>query len=107
MSMRILHVIANIAPRLGGPSKVVLEMSAALAAHGHVVEIITTTLQDRGSWFPRRVRAERLELQGGRRLVRAGYWVTWSSTQTYLTVPRRGCRSGCPATQSYVCFTEG
>ena len=74
--MRILHVIANIAPRLGGPSKVVLEMSAALAAHGHVVEIITTTLQDRGSWFPRRVRAERLELQGGRRLVRAGYWVT-------------------------------
>src|SRR6266498_3717715 len=49
--MRIVHVIASIAPRLGGPSKVVLEMSAALAAQGHDVHIVTTRLAHRGSWI--------------------------------------------------------
>ncbi|QJC53338.1 glycosyltransferase [Paenibacillus albicereus] len=40
--MKILHVIANLAPRYGGPAKAGMEMSAALAARGHDVTIFTT-----------------------------------------------------------------
>jgi glycosyltransferase involved in cell wall biosynthesis len=40
--MRILHVIANLAPRYGGPSKACLEMARAVAARGHEVSIYTT-----------------------------------------------------------------
>lgn len=40
--MRILHVIANLAPRYGGPSKACREMTAALARRGHEVSIYTT-----------------------------------------------------------------
>lgn len=40
--MRILHVIASVAPRYGGPSVAALETCAALAARGHVVELFTT-----------------------------------------------------------------
>ena len=40
--MRILHVIANLAPRYGGPSKACVEMAAAVAARGHEVHIFTT-----------------------------------------------------------------
>ncbi len=51
--MRILHVIGSVARRLGGPSKAVLEMTGALAARGHDVEVVTTALTHRGSWSPR------------------------------------------------------
>lgn len=40
--MRILHVISNLSPRYGGPSKVCIEMSRALARVGEEVTIYTT-----------------------------------------------------------------
>ncbi|GMX63494.1 glycosyltransferase [Paenibacillus elgii] len=40
--MKILHVIANLAPRYGGPAKAAMEMSEALAKLGHQVSIFTT-----------------------------------------------------------------
>lgn len=40
--MNILHVIANLAPRYGGPSKACLEMARAVATRGHRVSIYTT-----------------------------------------------------------------
>jgi glycosyltransferase involved in cell wall biosynthesis len=40
--MRILHVIANLAPRYGGPSKACWEMARAVAQLGHEVSIYTT-----------------------------------------------------------------
>jgi glycosyltransferase involved in cell wall biosynthesis len=40
--MRILHVIANLALRYGGPSKACLEMAQAVANLGHTVSIYTT-----------------------------------------------------------------
>jgi glycosyltransferase involved in cell wall biosynthesis len=43
--MRILHVVASLDPRYGGPSIVVPRTCSALAARGHHVELLTT---DRG-----------------------------------------------------------
>ena len=40
--MRILHVIANLAPRYGGPAKACVEMARAVARLGHEVKIYTT-----------------------------------------------------------------
>ncbi len=40
--MKILHVIANLAPRYGGPSKACREMARAVAQLGHRVSIYTT-----------------------------------------------------------------
>lgn len=40
--MKILHVIANLAPRYGGPSKACWEMARAVARLGHEVSIYTT-----------------------------------------------------------------
>ena len=40
--MKILHVIANLAPRYGGPSKACFEMARAVARLGHTVSIYTT-----------------------------------------------------------------
>jgi glycosyltransferase involved in cell wall biosynthesis len=40
--MKILHVIANLAPRYGGPSKACREMARAVAQLGHQVRIYTT-----------------------------------------------------------------
>ena len=40
--MKILHVIANLAPRYGGPSKACREMARAVARLGHEVAIYTT-----------------------------------------------------------------
>lgn len=40
--MKILHVIANLAPRYGGPSKACWEMARAVAQLGHEVSIYTT-----------------------------------------------------------------
>lgn len=42
--MKILHVIANLAPRYGGPSQACRHMAAAMAARGHAVSIHTTNL---------------------------------------------------------------
>lgn len=40
--MRILHVIANLAPRYGGPAKACVEMARAVARLGEEVKIYTT-----------------------------------------------------------------
>jgi len=40
--MKILHVIANLAPRYGGPAKACFEMARAVAGLGHSVSIYTT-----------------------------------------------------------------
>ena len=40
--MTILHVIANLAPRYGGPSKACFEMARAVASLGPNVSIYTT-----------------------------------------------------------------
>ncbi len=40
--LKILHVLANAAPRYGGPPKACLEMAAAVAALGHEVAVFTT-----------------------------------------------------------------
>lgn len=40
--MRILHVIASIAPRYGGPSRTVVGLAEATHALGHDVRIVTT-----------------------------------------------------------------
>ncbi|MEJ2670839.1 MAG: glycosyltransferase [Deltaproteobacteria bacterium] len=40
--MKILHAIANLAPRYGGPSKACWEMARAVAQLGHEVSIYTT-----------------------------------------------------------------
>lgn len=40
--MKILHVIANLAPRYGGPAKACVEMAQAVARLGHAVSIYTT-----------------------------------------------------------------
>jgi glycosyltransferase involved in cell wall biosynthesis len=79
--VRIVHVIGSIAPRLGGPSKVVLEMSQALAAAGHTVDVVTTTLGDRGSWLGA---GRDGAFAAARRLTRDGYSITL-------------CRSGWPS----------
>jgi len=42
--MKILHVIPYIAPRYGGPPKVVIELSRALVEKGHKVSIFTTNI---------------------------------------------------------------
>ncbi len=46
--MKILHVIANLAPRYGGPGKACLEMAKAVARLGHEVSIYTTNQDDPG-----------------------------------------------------------
>lgn len=46
--MKILHVIANVAARYGGPSKACLEMAAATAARGHDVSVFTTNQDGSG-----------------------------------------------------------
>ena len=40
--MKILHVIANLVPRYGGPTKACFEMARAMANLGHTVSIYTT-----------------------------------------------------------------
>lgn len=40
--IRILHVIASIAQRTGGPAKAALDMARAVARLGHEVSVYTT-----------------------------------------------------------------
>jgi hypothetical protein len=47
--MKILHVIANLAPRYGGPSKACWEMARAVAQLGHQVSIYTTNQDGPGT----------------------------------------------------------
>ncbi|MBL6934957.1 MAG: glycosyltransferase [Alphaproteobacteria bacterium] len=42
--MKILHVIASLAPRFGGPSKACFEMARAVAARGHEVSVFSTNM---------------------------------------------------------------
>ena len=42
--MKILHVIATLAPRFGGPSKACFEMARAVARRGHEVTILSTNM---------------------------------------------------------------
>lgn len=42
--MKILHVLASLAPRYGGPSKACVEMAVAVARLGHEVKIFTTNI---------------------------------------------------------------
>ncbi len=42
--MRVLHVIAGLAPRYGGPSQACRDMAGAVARRGHAVSIYTTNL---------------------------------------------------------------
>lgn len=60
--MNILHVIANLAPRYGGPSKACVEMARAVAALGHKVSIYTTN-QDGSDVLP--VPIDRPVIDGG------------------------------------------
>lgn len=46
--LRVLHVIANVAPRYGGPSRAAHDMCHALAARGHYVELFTTNEDGNG-----------------------------------------------------------
>lgn len=46
--MKILHVIANLAPRYGGPPKACFEMARAVASLGHEVSIYTTNQDGSG-----------------------------------------------------------
>jgi len=46
--MKILHVIATIAARDGGPSKACFEMARAVVRRGHEVSIITTNMDGPG-----------------------------------------------------------
>lgn len=41
--MRVLHVIASLAPQYGGPQAVLPEMCRALTSRGHHVEVFTTS----------------------------------------------------------------
>ena len=41
-ALKVLHVIPAVAPRYGGPSKLVVEMCAALIQAGHQAEIVTS-----------------------------------------------------------------
>jgi glycosyltransferase involved in cell wall biosynthesis len=47
--MRILHVIASLAPRYGGPSQACLELCQELARRGHQVAIYTTNVDGDGN----------------------------------------------------------
>ncbi len=47
--MKILHVIATVAPRYGGPSAALPVMCKALAARGHHVEVFTTNVDGPGT----------------------------------------------------------
>lgn len=46
--MKILHVIADLKPKSGGPAKAVVDICRALASEGHEVTIFTTNLADEG-----------------------------------------------------------
>jgi len=42
--MKILHVVASVAPRYGGPSKVVIELCREIAKFGHEMTIFATNI---------------------------------------------------------------
>jgi glycosyltransferase involved in cell wall biosynthesis len=64
--MRILHVIANLAPRYGGPAKACVAMAQAVARLGHEVSIYTTNQDGPGELaapLDRPVRQEGVEIR--------------------------------------------
>lgn len=48
LMLRVLHVIANLAPRYGGPPRAVQDMCQVLAMRGHHVELFTTNQDGAG-----------------------------------------------------------
>ncbi len=63
--MKILHVIANLAPRYGGPAKACVAMAQAVARLGHQVSIYTTNQDGPGELaapLDRPVRQEGVEI---------------------------------------------
>lgn len=50
--MRVLHVTPDLSPSLGGTTTSALELSAALARKGADVTLISTNLDEVGSWRP-------------------------------------------------------
>lgn len=64
--MKILHVIANLAPRYGGPAKACVAMAQAVARLGHQVSIYTTNQDGPGELaapLDRPVRQEGVEIR--------------------------------------------
>lgn len=64
--MKILHVIANLAPRYGGPAKACVAMAQAVARLGHEVSIYTTNQDGPGELaapLDRPVRQEGVEIR--------------------------------------------
>ena len=58
-TMRILHVIGDLAPESGGPAKACVEMARALALRGHGVTIATTDYAPSGGRARPRIAPER------------------------------------------------
>src|SRR5204863_9289312 len=75
--MRIVHVIPSVAPRLGGPSRAVEELCAALAQCGHEVDLVTTALDGRGGWHAGIRDDEVMHVPVDRPLEREGYRITY------------------------------
>ncbi len=75
--MRIVHVIPSVAPRLGGPSRAVEELCAALAQCGHEVDLVTTALDGRGGWHAGIRDSEVMHVPVDRPLERDGYRITY------------------------------
>lgn len=69
--LSILHVIASVAPRYGGPSFAMPGMARALAARGHLVEVVTTNIDGPGE----------LDVPIGKSVVQDGYSITYWPVQ--------------------------
>lgn len=50
--MRVLHVSATLAPRMGGPTQAAFSYTSGLARAGVDVELWATNLDEKGSWSP-------------------------------------------------------
>ena len=63
--LRVMHVIANLDPRHGGPSGMLPDMCRALANRGHSIEIVATDAYGSGRWrtSPRPPEAGQLSVQ--------------------------------------------
>jgi glycosyltransferase involved in cell wall biosynthesis len=70
--LKILHVIASLAPRYGGPSKVCLELCRELARRGEQVAIYTTNIDGDGE----------LDVPLGTPLVKDGIEIGYFTVQT-------------------------
>src|SRR6266516_6180386 len=82
--MKILHVIASLAPRYGGPSATVPGLCRALTERGHAVEVYTTNIDGDGAMA---VELGTPVLVGGVPVTHfAGHWPRSFSTSLGLAV---------------------